>query len=66
MQKKLHQHKYYNMGKIVNYEISKYEKDKNRMSKHLHLATFRKSYQCCNVNKCDIWKGNIGFVITRL
>ena len=49
------------MGRMSKYEIGKYKKGKDGTNKHWHLATFRKSCQYCNVDKCDI-----RFVITGL
>ena len=66
MQKKSHQHKHYGMGGTSKHEIGKYESGKYRTSKHWHLATFRKSYQCCNIDKWDVGKCDVRFLITGL
>ena len=66
MQKKLHQHKYYKIGGTSKHKIGKYEKNKNKTSKHWHLATFTKGCHCRNIDKCDVEKYDVGFVITGL
>ena len=66
MQKKLHQYKYYGMGETGKHEIGKYERGKERTSKHWHLVTFRKSCHCHNIDKYEVKKCHIGFVITKL
>lgn len=54
------------MGGTGKHEIGKYEKGKDGTSKHWHLATFRKSCQYCNVDKCDDRKCDVGIMITGL
>lgn len=45
------------MRKIGKDKINKYERSKNETSKYGYLATFRKSYQCCNIKSENVILG---------
>ena len=54
------------MSETGKHEIGKYKKAKDEMSKHWHLAASRKSCHCRNIDKCDVGKFDVEFVITGL